>query len=58
MRMTSVTVMVIFLKMLLWNLLDCNYAQSSFSTIMRNVNIGIERHLTVEDFMVIDQNTC
>ena len=44
--------------MLFWNLLDRNYAQSSFSTIMRNFDRGIERHLTVEDFMAIDQHTC
>ena len=41
MRAASVTVMVIFLKVPFWKLLDHNYIQSSFSTIARYIDNSI-----------------
>ena len=41
MRATSSTLMLIFLKVLFWKLLDHNYIQSFFSTIVRDIDNSI-----------------
>ena len=41
MRMTSVTVMITFSKVTIWELLDHSYVQSSFSTSTRYINNSI-----------------
>ena len=53
-RTNCVTLTIINSKVPFWKLLDHRYVQSYFSTI----TWYLERHLTVEDFMDLDQHLC
>ena len=58
MRTTSVAVMVIFFGSVFPKLLDHSYVQILSQQLRGTLTAAFEIHLTIEDFMVMDQHLC
>ena len=58
MRTTSVAVMVIFFGSVIPKLLDHSYVQILSQQLRGTLTTAFEIHLTIEDFMDMDQHLC